>query len=222
MSSPSVRLALVISGRGSNARALAVAIQSGDIAAGDIPGAAIVAEIVLVICNNPQAEGVLWAQSAGFPVEMLTPGCKKEQLDAELSALLIQYGVDLVILAGFDRIVGPKTLDCVSGRILNIHPSLLPAFGGRGMVGDKVHRAVLDAGVTETGCTVHWVSEVVDGGPIVAQRRVPVYPDDSVETLSKRVLSAEHLLYSEAVLLVLKKWPSEAPLFKTPEKEALS
>ncbi len=208
MSKAAVRLALLISGRGSNARALAASIQSGRITG---------AEIVLVVSNHAQAEGVLWARSEGFPVEILTPGCRRQQLDTELSVLLNQYRVNLVILAGFDRIVGEKTLHCVSGRILNIHPSLLPEFGGKGMVGNKVHQAVLDAGVTETGCTVHWVSEVIDGGPVVAQRRVSVYPDDTVETLSKRVLSAEHLLYSEAVQRVLKNWHTAYP---PTEKEA--
>ncbi|MCB1692888.1 MAG: hypothetical protein KDI19_08985, partial [Pseudomonadales bacterium] len=117
-----------------------------------------------------------------------------DALDAGITGALQEAGVDLVVSAGYMKKLGPRTLETFRGRIVNIHPSLLPRHGGQGMYGERVHQAVLDSGDTETGITVHYVDADYDTGPIITQVRVPVVPGDTVQTLSRRILELEHRL----------------------------
>lgn len=186
------RLGVLLSGRGSNFAALQKAIAAGEIAQ---------AAITVVISNREEATGLDLARAAGLKAVALNPdqAATLASRDAALVASLAEHGVDIVLLAGYDRIIGPALLAAYPNRILNIHPSLLPAYGGQGMVGAKVHAAVLANQETESGCTVHLVNEVVDGGAILGQSRVPVLPADTPETLAARVLAEEHRLYPRVV-----------------------
>jgi phosphoribosylglycinamide formyltransferase 1 len=192
------RLAIFLSGRGSNAKAIVRSVEQGTLQA----------QVALVVSNRWQAPGLAWMQAKGiatYTFNAKTIG-NREAVDRQVLAVLQAHAIDIVALAGYDRIVSPVlTQAFVDGRMVNIHPSLLPAFGGPGMVGVAVHDAVLVAGVPETGCTVHEVTDQVDGGPIIAQAVVPVQPGDSVDTLAARVLSAEHQLYPAAVQALLAR-----------------
>jgi formyltetrahydrofolate-dependent phosphoribosylglycinamide formyltransferase len=187
-----VRLGILISGRGSNLIALHKAIQQGKLTD---------AEIAVVVSNRMDAKGMEWASDQGLNVVALPEeSAKKRSLrDQAILESLLHYKVDFVLLAGYDRIISNTLLDAFPGRMLNIHPSLLPAFGGPGMLGKAVHEAVLAAGELESGCTVHLVTDVVDGGAILGQNRVSVLINDTADTLAERVLNAEHQLYAEAV-----------------------
>ncbi|HXE58048.1 MAG TPA: phosphoribosylglycinamide formyltransferase [Gemmatimonadales bacterium] len=180
-----IRVAVCISGRGSNLRALFDALT---------PGAP--AEVVLVLSNRAGAAGLERARERGVPAVVL-----RDPHDAgEWLALLDAHRVDLVVLAGYLKLVPAGVIERYRGRIINVHPALLPAFGGPGMYGRRVHEAVLAAGARESGATVHLVDEVYDRGPILAQARVPVLPGDTPDTLAERVLAAEHRLLPAAVL----------------------
>lgn len=184
------RLGILISGRGSNMIALADAVSDGRIPA---------AEISIVISDKPDAAGLAKAQERGIETAVIERrGRPREEHDAEIVAALQARGVELVCLAGYMRLLSPQFLDAYRGRILNIHPSLLPVFPGL-----EAQRQALEAGAESSGCTVHFVDETLDGGPIIAQRCVPVHPDDTVESLSARILTEEHEMYVEAVALVL-------------------
>jgi phosphoribosylglycinamide formyltransferase-1 len=154
----------------------------------------------VVISNNSEAAALQRARNegiAGYHISGLThPGAAE---DTEILRVLTQHGVDLVILAGYMKKLGPATLRAYRGRILNIHPALLPKHGGQGMYGKRVHEAVLAAGETVTGVTIHVVDEEYDHGPILAQCEVPVRPGDTVESLAERVLVQEHRLYAETL-----------------------
>jgi len=185
------RIGILISGRGSNMIALADA--AGD---GRIPNA----EIAAVISDQPNAAGLSKAKERGIETLVIERrGRTRAEHDREIVAALKAREVDLVCLAGYMRVLSREFLDGYRGRILNIHPSLLPSFPGL-----DAQRQALEQGAKETGCTVHFVDETLDGGPIIAQRVVPVYEGDTVESLSARVLVEEHKLYAEAVSLVLK------------------
>jgi phosphoribosylglycinamide formyltransferase 1 len=185
------RIAILISGRGSNMVALSDAIRSGA-----IPGA----EVALVISDKADARGIEAANERGLKTLVIERrGRKREEHETEVVAALREHNIDLVCLAGYMRLLSPHFIEAFSGRILNIHPSLLPSFPGL----DAQHQA-LEHGVKWSGCTVHFVDDTLDGGPIIAQRVVPVLDDDTVETLSARILEQEHLLYSEAIALVLQ------------------
>ena len=186
------RLGVLLSGRGSNFVALHQAIQAGIVNQ---------AEIVVVISNRPEAPGLDLAREFGLNTIALNAkqSASRAARDTSLRTLLAEHAVDVLLLAGYDRIIGPELLAAYPGRILNIHPSLLPAYGGNGMVGHTVHAAVLANGETESGCTVHLVTEIVDGGAILGQSRVPVYPEDTVDVLAARVLKEEHCLYPRIV-----------------------
>lgn len=165
--------------------------------AGKIPNA----EIVVVLSDKADARGLALAQERG--VETLAierKGRKREEHEQEIIATLRERRVDLICLAGYMRLLSPCFIDAFRRRILNIHPSLLPSFPGL-----DAQRQALEHGVKFTGCTVHFVDETLDGGPIIVQRVVPVLEADTVETLSKRILEQEHQLYAEAVALVLCK-----------------
>jgi len=180
-----MRVAVAISGRGSNLAALIAALPAGS-----------PAEIGLVLSNRAAAEGLAVARANGIRVLVLAdPGDASGWIDA-----LAAHRIDLVVLAGYLKLVPPPVVDRYRGRMLNIHPALLPAFGGPGMYGHRVHEAVLAAGATVSGATVHLVDEVYDRGPILAQARVAVQPDDTPERLARRVLEAEHRLLPAVVL----------------------
>ncbi|MGH2348298.1 MAG: phosphoribosylglycinamide formyltransferase, partial [bacterium] len=143
------------------------------------------------------------ARAAGIPVVVLTVRAfpTREKFEDRLAEALESYRPDLVCLAGFMRILSPAFVQQFAGRIMNIHPALLPAFGGVGMYGEHVHRAVLDRGVRVSGCTVHFVDEIPDGGPIILQAPVPVDPEDTVLTLAARIAGLEQRLYPQAIQL---------------------
>jgi phosphoribosylglycinamide formyltransferase 1 len=180
-----MRIAVAISGRGSNLEALLRAMET------DGP-----AEIVLVITDKAEARGLEHARRRGIPVTVLADaGAPEEWLQS-----LNEKRIDLLVLAGYLKLVPAAVVAAYRGRIMNTHPSLLPAFGGKGMYGERVHRAVLASGARETGVTVHLVDEAYDRGPILAQSRVPVREDDTPERLAARVLEVEHRLLPAAVL----------------------
>jgi phosphoribosylglycinamide formyltransferase 1 len=184
------RIGVLLSGRGSNFEALA-----DNIVAGRIPDA----EISIVISNREGAEGVARAQARGIPVRVIpSKGLEREAYDRMVVAALDDGRVNLVCLAGFMRLLSPYFVAAFSNRILNIHPSLLPAFPGL-----EAQRQALEYGVKFSGCTVHFVDENLDAGPIVAQAIVPVRDDDTPDTLAVRILAEEHRIYTEAVRLVL-------------------
>jgi phosphoribosylglycinamide formyltransferase-1 len=183
------RLGILISGRGSNFEAIA-----DNVAAGSIP-----AELAVVISNRPDAPGLESARRRGLhAVALPSRGLDREIYDRALAAELEKNAVDLVCLAGFMRLLSAGFIRRFPNRILNIHPSLLPAFPGL----DAQHQAI-DHGVKVAGCTVHFVDEDLDAGPIVLQQAVPVLDDDTADTLSARILAEEHRLYSEAIRIVL-------------------
>lgn len=183
-----MKLGILISGRGSNLRAIAAAAASGSIPA----------EIALVLTNRPQAPGLAWAQEQGMPICALpSAGREREEYDRELVARLRAAGVELVCLAGYMRLLSGYFVSAYRERILNIHPSLLPAFPGL-----DAQQQALDYGVKFSGCTVHFVDDTLDGGPILLQKVVPVLADDDVAALSARILAEEHRLYPEAIRLV--------------------
>ncbi len=183
------RMAVLLSGRGSNFQAIANQIDQG----------MLNAEIALVLSNNEAAAGLEEARRRGLKTAYLpSAGLKREEYDRKVVALLEEHDVALVCLAGFMRILSPVFVKAFPLRILNIHPSLLPAFPGL-----EAQRQALEHGVKFSGCTVHFVDESLDGGPIVRQVIVPVLDGDTVEDLSDRILWQEHRLYSEAIGKVL-------------------
>jgi len=183
------RLGILISGRGSNFEAIADHVAAGQIDAG----------IAAVISNRPEARGLEAARERGLnAVSIPSKGLDREIYDRMVMDELGKHDVDLVCLAGYMRLLSASFIRRYPGRILNIHPSLLPAFPGL----DAQHQA-LEHGVKITGCTVHFVDEDLDAGPIILQAAVPVLDNDSVEALSARILREEHRIYSEAIRLVL-------------------
>ncbi len=184
------RLGILISGRGSNFEAIA-----DHVAAGDIP-----AEIAVVISNRPEAPGLEAARRRGLnAVSIPSKGYDREVYDRMLAEELMKNQVDLVCLAGFMRLLSASFIRRFPQRILNIHPSLLPAFPGL----DSQHQA-LEHGVKITGCTVHFVDEDLDAGPIILQAAVEVRDNDTAVALSARILEQEHRIYSEAINIVLR------------------
>lgn len=179
------RVAVCVSGGGSNLQALLDRLQGAE-----------PARVVLVLSNRPDAGGLERARRAGVPAEVLSDPADA----AEWITRLGRRDVDLVVLAGYLKLVPGGVTQKYAGRIVNIHPALLPAFGGSGMYGRRVHEAVLASGAAESGPTVHVVDEEFDRGPILAQRRVPVLPADTAEQLAARVLAEEHRLLPEVVL----------------------
>ena len=183
------RTAILISGRGSNLQALIDAAANP----------AYPAEIALVLSNVADAQGLARAASAGIPTKTIShrDHATRESFDGEIDKALKANGIEIVCLAGFMRILSDNFVRGWAGRLVNIHPSLLPAFKGL-----HVHRQVLDAGVTLSGCTVHFVVPELDSGPVIAQAAVPVFANDTEETLAARTLEAEHKLYPLALGLL--------------------
>ena len=187
----SQRIGVLLSGRGSNLEALAESTN-----AGRIPGA----EIAVVISNHEGAAGIDRARERKIPALVIpSKGLEREAYDRLVVAALRERGVELVCLAGFMRLLSPYFIAAFHNRILNIHPSLLPSFPGL-----EAQRQALEYGVRYAGCTVHFVDENLDAGPIVLQAVVQVLDDDTPETLSARILKEEHRIYSEAVRIVLE------------------
>jgi phosphoribosylglycinamide formyltransferase-1 len=185
------RIAVLLSGRGSNFEALA-----DSVAAGRIPKA----EIAIVLSNREGAPGVERAKSRGLATQVLpSKGLEREAFDRQVVAVLNEHKIDLVCLAGYMRLLSPYFVKAFPNRILNIHPSLLPSFPGL-----ESQRQALEYGVKFAGCTVHFVDENLDAGPIILQAVVPVADNDTEATLSEKILHEEHRIYSEAVKLVLE------------------
>jgi formyltetrahydrofolate-dependent phosphoribosylglycinamide formyltransferase len=186
-----VRLAVLLSGGGSTLQNLADRIAAG----------ALPARIAVVVASRPDAYGLERARQATIPSRVVA---RKEYADVEhfndaLHAALEPFAVDLVVLGGFLSLFQPRAR--YSGRVMNIHPALIPAFCGTGFYGDKVHRAVIESGVRISGCTVHFADDQYDHGPIILQGTVPVLDDDTPETLAARVHALERELYPEAIRL---------------------
>jgi phosphoribosylglycinamide formyltransferase-1 len=185
------RIGVLLSGRGSNFEALA-----DSVAAGRIPGA----EIAVVVSNREGAPGIAKARERAIAARVIpSKGLEREVYDRQVVAVLHDHKVDLVCLAGYMRLLSPFFVAAFPNRILNIHPSLLPSFPGL-----ESQRQALEYGVKFAGCTVHFVDENLDAGPIVLQATVPVRDDDTEETLSARILAEEHRIYTEAVRIVLE------------------
>ena len=182
------RLGILLSGRGSNFEAIAF-----NVTAGKLP-----VKIAVVISNRPEARGLEKARAHGFPAVCIpSKGVPREEYDMRLVAELKAHDVDLVCLAGYMRLLSPCFIREFPMRVLNIHPALLPSFPGL----DAQDQA-LRHGVKVSGCTVHFVDENLDAGPIILQAAVPVVDDDTVDSLSARILREEHRIYSEAIALV--------------------
>jgi phosphoribosylglycinamide formyltransferase 1 len=183
------KLGILLSGRGSNFEAIADSVKAGRLPA----------EIAIVISNRADAPGLESARKRGLNAQLIpSKGRVREEHDAEVVAALQRANVDLVCLAGYMRLLSPDFIRAFSNRIVNIHPSLLPAFPGM-----DAQKQALEYGVKITGCTVHFVDEHLDHGPIILQKTVPVLDGDDVHTLSARILEQEHVAYSEAIGLVL-------------------
>src|SRR5262249_34894338 len=191
-----LRLGFLASHGGSNLQAIIDACRAGR----------LVADLCVLICNNSQAQALERARRAGIPTRHLsshTPP-SAEALARAMLETPRGHQVSLVVLAGYMRKLGPRTLAQYRGRVLNIHPALLPKFGGTGMYGARVHEAVIAANEKESGATIHLVTEEYDQGPIVAQSRIRVLPGDSAESLAARVLEVEHALYPQTLARIAR------------------
>jgi phosphoribosylglycinamide formyltransferase-1 len=184
------KLGILLSGRGSNFVAIADNVKAGRIRA----------EIAVVISNRPDAPGIEIARQRGLDARVIpSKGKPREEHDREVASLLKERQVDLVCMAGYMRLLSPWFIQQFPSRILNIHPSLLPAFPGL-----DAQKQALDYGVKVSGCTVHFVDEHLDHGPIIVQKTVPVLEGDDEHTLADRILAQEHIAYSEAINIVLE------------------
>ncbi len=188
-----LRLAILISGRGTNMEAILRAAEADDYPARPI----------LVMSNRPDAQGLETAANAGLSavsVDHKAYGKDRESFERALQSVLIEHQIEMVVLAGFMRILTPWFVSQWTGRMINIHPSLLPKYPGL-----HTHQRALDAGDAEAGCSVHWVTEGVDEGGVIAQARVSVLANDTADTLADRVLGEEHKLYPKAVALAAEQ-----------------
>ena len=188
-----LRLAILISGRGTNMEAILRAAEADDYPARPI----------LVLSNRPDAQGLETAANAGLSavsVDHKAYGKDRESFERALQSVLIEHQIEMVVLAGFMRILTPWFVSKWTGRMINIHPSLLPKYPGL-----HTHQRALDAGDAEAGCSVHWVTEGVDEGAVIAQARVSVLANDTPDTLADRVLGEEHKLYPKAVALAAEQ-----------------
>lgn len=194
----SLRIAVFVGsqGRGSNLMAIHAAIVAGRIPA----------EIVVVIGSRADAPAIVRAKDAGLLTKIVSP---KDRTDAEYADVLLRVlrsvNADTIALAGYMRRMPSPVVAAFTHRIVNIHPSLLPAFGGHGMYGEKVHRAVIETGVKVSGCTVHFVDEEFDTGPIILQKVVAVEEDDTPHSLAARILPCEHVAFTEALALLAEE-----------------
>lgn len=204
-SRPKVKIAVLASGGGTNLQALLDAAARGELPSG---------EIALVISSRPGAYALERATLAGVRVEAVVPGDYPSggAYEEAMISLIEEEGVGLIVFAGFTRILSAAFTSRYGGRIINVHPSLIPSFCGRGFYGLRVHEAVLEYGVKVTGATVHYVTEVTDGGPIILQRAVGVREGDTPETLQRRVMEeAEWVILPEAAEMVCARILIENP-----------
>jgi phosphoribosylglycinamide formyltransferase 1 len=185
------RIGVLLSGRGSNFEALAESVS-----AGRIPNS----EMAIVVSNQPDALGLKKADARGIPTRMIpSKGLQREAYDRQVAAVLQEHRVDLICLAGYMRLLSPYFVATFPQKILNIHPSLLPSFPGL-----EAQKQALEHGVKFAGCTVHFVDENLDAGPIILQAIVPVLDSDDEQALSERILKEEHRIYSAAARIVLE------------------
>ena len=186
-----LRLGVLASHTGTNLQSIMDACRAGSLDA----------EVRVVISNNSRSPALARARAVGIPTAHLGSATHPapDALDAAIERTLKSHGVELVALAGYMKKLGPRTLGAYRNRVLNVHPALLPEFGGRGMHGDRVHAAVLASGDRVSGVTVHLVDEEYDHGLVISQAEVPVMPDDTPETLAARVLAQEHILYPKTL-----------------------
>jgi phosphoribosylglycinamide formyltransferase-1 len=184
-----MRLAFLASNNGSSFRAIVGAIEAGDLAATP----------VLAVSNRANAPALEFARAHGIPAHHVATLPDPAAGDERLASLLAAAGPELIILSGYLRKLGPKVLGAFGGRILNIHPALLPRHGGQGMYGRRVHEAVLAAKEAFTGASVHWVDHEYDHGPVLAQARIPVDPADTPESLESKVMAVEPALYIDVL-----------------------
>ena len=192
------KIVVLVSGSGTNLQAVIDAIKNGRLTH---------VEIAAVISNKKDAFALERAQSADIEAIFINPRQFKNNVDYDkkLIEIISPYNVDLIVLAGYLKILTENFVNAFPNKMINIHPALLPDFGGKGMYGSNVHEAVLKSEVKESGCTVHFVTTEVDAGPIIAQKKIPVIPGDTVDSLSKRILVEEHTLLVEAIEKVLFK-----------------
>lgn len=188
---PTLRLGFLASHNGSSMRAIVAAARAGDLDA----------KPLIVISNNADAKALIFARDAGLAVRHISATTEggAEAADRTLRDTLLDEGVEWVVLSGYMRKLGPATLAAFPGRILNVHPALLPKFGGHGFYGRRVHEAVLASEDVISGPSIHIVDEAYDHGPVLAQAELPVLPTDTVETLEARVIAAEPALYIETL-----------------------
>lgn len=189
MTSSSFKIGILVSGHGTNLQAIIDAIENGELNA----------RIAVVLSNKKEAPALARAQKKNIETAYLDPKsfAGKKEFDLALARELKNRQIDLVCLAGYMRILGPEFIREFEGKIINIHPSLLPAFPGL-----DVQQKAIDYGVKFSGCTVHFVNEEVDGGPIILQAVVPVHESDDAETLAQRILIQEHLVYPQAIQMI--------------------
>lgn len=186
-----MKLAFLASHGGSAARHLVAACRSGELAATP----------VALVSNNSRSPALAWAREAGLLTAHLSSAKypDPDDLDDRITRFLVDASADTLVLSGYMRALGPRVLSAFAGRVVNIHPSLLPRHGGRGLYGDRVHESVLASGDAESGATVHLVTAGIDEGPVLAQARVPVLPGDTLDTLKARVQAVEGDLMLRAV-----------------------
>ena len=197
-----IKIMALVSGGGTNLQALLDAEKNGILAGGSIS---------LVVSDRPGVYALERAQAAGVPTFVEAPDItiskelRRRELSDRILTLAETYRTGLIVLAGFLSILAGEIIQRYSGKIINLHPSLLPKFGGDGMYGERVHRAVLESGEKESGCTVHLVDAGTDTGQILLQRRVPVLPDDTPDSLAERIHAQEHIAIVEAVKMMVQQ-----------------
>ncbi|MDR0472526.1 MAG: phosphoribosylglycinamide formyltransferase [Treponema sp.] len=200
--SDQANILVLVSGNGTNLQALIDAEKSSGLGPG---------RIVLVVSDRPLIYALERAKAAGIPAVIIKPdkntGREERRLALSDSILNLaeNHHIDLIVYAGFLWILKGKIIEAYANRMINLHPALLPKYGGKGMFGEHVHRAVLDAGEKESGCTVHLVDAGTDTGPILLQRKVPVLPDDTPQTLAERIHTEEHIAIVDAVRMMVKQ-----------------
>jgi phosphoribosylglycinamide formyltransferase-1 len=212
---PKVNILVLVSGGGTNFQALLDAEKKGGLGPG---------KLTVVISDRAEAYALERARMWGIPVYIEEPDTRlpKDERRRELSDRIFrtarEYRIGLIVLAGYLSILEGKILHYYEGRIINLHPSLLPKFGGMGMYGNRVHKAVLDAGEKESGCTIHFVDAGTDTGPVLLQRRVPVRQGDTPDALADRIHEEEHIAVVEAAALLAKRF-EQAPFPVPPRRK---
>ena len=186
-----LRIGVLASHTGTNFEAIADACQSGDLNA----------SLQLLICNNSSAAVMEKARRCSVPALHMSSTTDPEKLDAAICNTLVEHRVELVVLAGYMKKLGPAVLETYRNRIINVHPSLLPKHGGAGYYGSRVHQAVIDAGESETGATVHLVNDEYDRGEILLQEKIDVEPTDTADSLAERLRPVEHQMLINAIQL---------------------